>query len=450
MDHKQIINQRQLAWLTSSIVTSGGIISLQNILFRVNEMDAWFCYLLPVLYIFLVAAFFAAISRLFPRKNIFEIAILLLGRTGGTIVILVLLFHFWMIVVRDISTFSRFSSTILLDNTPLEILILLPCLILIYYGKSSFEIIARVNDVFYPLFVLSILLMPLLLTNEMSMRMLTPVLTGSPWNMLSGSFLAVGGAGDIFVIGAFMHMVFNSNQIRSSIRHGMLLGIILLTIVTLLEAIVLGPKIPGNFLYPSYNLVQMIHVTDFLDRLDIILLTIWYPTIICKIVAIYMALLLGLSSIFKNRDHTVFNKPVALWIAITTLTSFKSTTEIFAFANFSSPLIVLGYQPLVMALLYVIARMKYRKKGASTLSIESHSMKVELQGPVKYLRLLWLGNLLMLAALGFIVIGLMFSKYIPLIGDICAVCYFLCLFLTTFSTHMEINKLKKVNSSAPT
>ena len=32
---------------------------------------------------------------------------------------------------------------------------------------------------------------------------------------------------------------------------------------------------PANFIYPAYNLVQVIHVTDFLDRLDIVLLTMY-------------------------------------------------------------------------------------------------------------------------------------------------------------------------------
>ena len=92
---------------------------------------------------------------MFPKMNIFEISKHLLGRWGGTVVNLFILFHFWQIVVRDISSVSRFNSTLLLHNTPLEILILLPCLLLIYFGKSSVEVIARVNDLFYPLFVIT-------------------------------------------------------------------------------------------------------------------------------------------------------------------------------------------------------------------------------------------------------------------------------------------------------
>lgn len=438
MDHKQVINQRQLSWLVASIVTSGGIMSLQNILFRVNEMDAWFSYLLPVFYIFLVATFFATLSRMFPGKHIFEISMLLLGRIGGSIATLIILFHFWMIVIRDISNTSRFTSTILLNNTPIEILILLACLLLVYYGKSSLEIIARVNDVFYPLFVISILLMPLLLSNEIFFRLITPVLTCSPMNLFNGGLLALGGAGDVFFIGAFMHTIVNSRQIHSSIRHGMMLGILLLTLVTVLEVFVLGPKMPGNFLYPPYNLVQMIHVTDFLDRLDIIILTIWFPTVACKIVAIYMGLLIGLSSLMKESDHTLLNRPVALFIVVTSLLSFNSSTELFAFSNFSSPVIVLAYQPLIMGVLYFIAR---RKKGSHTIALSCNGPKMQqagLSGKNSHGAWVRYGNMIVVSALLLLILGLSISRYIPLIGAICGGGYFLCLMLTTLTTHKEV------------
>lgn len=98
----------------------------------------------------------------------------MLGRFAGTVINLIMLFHFWQIVMRDISSVSRFSTTLLLHNTPLEILTLLPCLLLIYFGKSSVEVIARVNDLFYPLFVITVLSMPLLLSNEFYLRSLHP------------------------------------------------------------------------------------------------------------------------------------------------------------------------------------------------------------------------------------------------------------------------------------
>ncbi|WP_222708645.1 endospore germination permease [Paenibacillus sp. N3.4] len=442
-----MINQRQLAWLASSVITSGGILTLQNVLIRVSQMDAWYSYLLSIFYVFVIAAFFGYLAKVYPQKHIFEVSKEILGVWGGTIVNLLILFHFWQMVVRDISSMAKFSSTLLLHNTPLEILMLLPCLLLIYFGKGSMEVVARVNDLFYPLFVITIIMMPLLLSNEFYIQLMTPSLTIPFQHLAASNLLTLGGAGDVFILGAFLHMVYNANHIRSSIRHGTLLGIFLLTLLLFLIIVVLGPKMPGNFLYPTYNLVQMIHITDFLDRLDIIMLTIWFPTVACKIIAIYMALLLGISAIINERNYPIFNKPVALFIAITTFLSFKSTTELLSFSNFSSPIIVLIYQPLVMGLIFILSVRKQKKNPETVKSKDETDPTMNPSKQVKsrftYKQWLWSGNLLLAFSTVCVTIGLMFSTYKPIIGIVCGLGFGCSLLLIGVTTYMEVSLLKQ-------
>jgi spore germination protein KB len=452
VDHRQILNQRQLSWLTASIVSSSGILSLQNVLIRVGETDAWLSYLMPMIYLFLIAAFFAYLAKKFPRKHIFEISMLLLGRWGGTCLNVVLLFHFWMIILRDICSFSKFTTTILLERTPFEILILLPCLVLMYYGRTSMEVIARVNDIFYPLFVVSIVVMPIFLSNEMYLGMLKPYLSSPPLNILNGNLLTIGGVGDVFVLGAFLHTLYNSNQIRSSIRHGALLGTGILTLITLMEIMVLGPKMPGNFLYPTFNLVQMIHITDFLDRLDLVMLIIWFPTITCKILAIYLALLIGISSLLKERNYPVFNKPAALFVAITTLLSFRSATELFSFANFSAPVIVLGYQPIVMIILVIAIRIRKRHLAENEQRSETVPASETSTGKasgswlsrLSYKNWLRISNGLLAFCFILAAIGLFYGRTSPTLGLAFAAGYFICEVLLIWSTYRELIKLKQI------
>ncbi|MEC0227460.1 GerAB/ArcD/ProY family transporter [Paenibacillus alba] len=454
MDRKQVINQRQLSWIASSVITSGGILTLQNVLIRISQMDAWYSYLLSVFYVFGVASFFGYLTKTFPERNIFEISKELLGQWGGTIINLMILFHFWQIVTRDISAVSRFSSTLLLHNTPLEVLILLTCFLLIYFGKSSVEVIARVNDLFYPLFVITILIMPLLLSNEFYFRLVTPAMTMPLQHVATSSLLTIGSAGDIFILGAFLHMMYNANQVRSSIRHGSLLGIFLLTYLIFAILVVLGPKMPGNFIYPTYNLVQMIHVTDFLDRVDIIMLMVWYPTVTCKIIAIYMALLLGISSLLNKRNYPTINKPVSLLMALTTYLSFKSSTELLDFSNYCSPIIVLAYQPLVIGLLLLASLRKQRHNPAKvstsaedTNPVTKPTQKVpKLSQRLSYRQWLWSGNALMVFSAVCLLFGLMFSKYHPAIGTICAIGFACGLFLTSLTTYMEVSLLKQAEA----
>jgi spore germination protein KB len=452
MDHTQILNQRQLSWLTASIVSISGFVSLENVLIRISETDAWLSYLMPMVYLFLIAAFFTYLAKKFPRKHIFEISTLLLGRWGGTCLNVVVLFHLWIILLRDISVTSKFNNTILLERTPFEILILLFCLVLMYYGRTSMEVIARVNDIFYPLFVVSIVMMPILLSNEISLGLLRPNLSMPPLNILQGNFLAFGDVGDVFVLGAFLHTLVNSNQIHSSIRHGALLGIGILTLTTLMVIVVLGPKMPGNFIYPPFNLAQMIHITDFLDRVDLIMLIIWFPTITCKILAVYLALLIGISSLVKEKNYAIFNKPTALFVAITSLLSFRSATDLFSFANFSAPLIALGYQPIVMIILMIAVRIRKshlpENEQCSETVPASDTSTGKASGSwlsrLSYKSWLRISNGLLALCFILAAIGLFYGRTNPSLGLAFTVGYFICGVLLIWSTYRELIKLKQI------
>jgi Ca2+/Na+ antiporter len=195
----------------------------------------------------------------------------------------------------------------------------------------------------------------------------------------------------------------------------------------------------------------MIHVTDFLDRLDIVLLTIWLPVLACKMIAIYLAILLGISSIIKERNYPIINKQVALLVGFTTILSFKSITELLAFANFSMPIIVLAYQPLVIGILFAASKIKQRKQahqvvatggsGNSTVTPTQQTTKITVR--FSYKQWVWSGNILMVFSTVCIAIGLAFGKYKPIIGTACALCFGCCLFLSLLTTYMEVNLSKQ-------
>ena len=166
---------------------------------------------------------------------------------------------------------------------------------------------------------------------------------------------------------------------------------------------------------------------------------------------IYMAILLGISSIMKERNYNVINKQVGLLMGFTTILSFKSMTEFLSFANFSMPLIVLAYQPLVIGILFTAARIKGRKQpqvaalprdsGNSNTAPAEHVTKTTAR--FSYKQWVWFSNILMVVSTACIVIGLAFGKYKPIMSIACAMCFACCLFLSLVSTYMEVNLSKQ-------
>jgi spore germination protein KB len=455
MQKAQIINERQIGWLTAAILAGGGLVSVQNVLIRISRVDTWFVYLLPTLYVFVVVAIFSYLAKTFPRKHLFDIMFELFGRWGGGVLNAVFIFHIWLILLRDLALFNRFFSTILLPQTPIEILSMLFMFVLVYYGRSSLEVVARVNDVFFPLFVLIILVIPFALSNEVHVGLMQPIMATSYWKFLSSNLIASSWFSDIFVMGAFLHMLHNAKQLSAGLRRGTTISAFVLTLTLLTEVAVFGPYLPGNFMYPSYSLVQQIHITDFLDRVDLILLMIWFPTTACKVLTVYIALLTGLSSFTKRRDPAVFNKPLALFLLISALVSFQSTTEVFSFGNYSSLAIVLAYQPLFLVLLLVGTRLRLRRNKGQTAEAAAPAPGDSRRKPrnplwvrfsAKYPYPIWFkaSNAVLVCLIAVTTCGFFLGHRWAFGGQACGLLFIVGMFVFLFTTFAEIKTVQDI------
>jgi spore germination protein (amino acid permease) len=452
MSEKKIVNPRQIGFLTAALLTGGGLISVQNVLIRLSHGDTWFTYVLPTVYAFLVIALFGYLSKLFPKKQLYEITFELFGKWFGGLLNVLLLAHLWFSLTRDMSLFNRFFSTTLLPRTPLEILTLLLVGVLVFYGRTSLEVVARVSDIVFPLFVLIMLAAPVVLLNEIRFSYLQPVMTTSLWDFAAGGTIASGWYGDIFAMGAFIHMIYSHQELKAGLRRGVLLATMLLTLSILTEVAVFGPFLPGNFIYPSYNLVQQIHITDFLDRVDIVMLMVWFPIACCKLCTIYIALLIGINTFMHKSDQHVLNKPVGTLLLIVSLAAFRSTTEVFDFGNFSTTAIVLATQPLLIVLLFLRARMRMRHKRLESapptrdVPPGNQGSDGEIQGSVwkrlsaRYPYPTWLraGNVIVVGQAVVACAGFIFGRQYAWVGNVCGLLFVAGVVLLLFTTFAEV------------
>ncbi|MGB8956423.1 MAG: GerAB/ArcD/ProY family transporter, partial [Tumebacillaceae bacterium] len=166
---KIMLNDRQFSFLTCVLMAAGGLVSLPKALIGASEQDAWMTELGGALYGLVICAFFSYLSRRFPQKNLFEIAHIVAGRWGGSLINLLCLVYLWMINVRATRGFADFLNSTLLERTPEEISIYIFTIVLIYYGASSIEVTARVADFIIPVFLLFMWSLPLILANEFSL-----------------------------------------------------------------------------------------------------------------------------------------------------------------------------------------------------------------------------------------------------------------------------------------
>lgn len=446
MDRRQIINHRQITWLICTLISAGGLLMVQRELLRIATVDAWFCYLPAIGYALLVVVVLRRLAVSHPGKHIFEITTVLCGSWGGRIVNALLLFHIWAMLVRNISALSGFIKTTMLPNTPHEIIILCFIAVIMYFGGTSVEVSARVNDILFPMFFLAILSLPIVLANEFSFERIQPVLVNPAVNLAMASLINAGWFGDIFIAGVFMDAFARPGQFAASLRHSVILAGFLLTLLTSTIVGVMNSNLAAKTIYPSYTLVRQIHISDFLDRVDPFVLSVWVPVTMIKYSVLFLAFLIGVHSFSrtKSRDYRYLARPVGWFLMFTTIFAFRNIMETFEFGNYGTILFVAAIQLPILLLLWSLDRWKTRRSGgpaAESPAADAAELHRLLSRRRRSTHLLLLGCAAMIA------FGLMLGYRHAWAGIAAAVGFGVCLLGAVFTSRSEMSVFTNHNPS---
>lgn len=451
--HVHMLNERQLAWMIITILISGGLMSLPRTLIQIARLDAWFAQVGGLLFAMFVAFFFFQCARKFPRKNLFEVTFELCGRYVGGAINAVFIGYIWMSLIRDIREFADFINSTLLMKTPLEFTILLLVMVMVYYCKSSVEVVARVNDLMIPVFLLVQFALPLLLTNEFSTTRLEPILGNGIVNVLEGNVLSIGCYGDLLVVGAFLHTLTTSRQVHTALKHGIVAAAFGLTLPLLLCISVLGSTVSARTMYPVYTMVEQIHITDYLDRLELVMLSVWLPLYVLKCCFLLTAILVGFNAFTGQHNQQLYAKQVGWFLQVTTALAFRSVVETFDYGNFGTLLIALGIQmPLYLVLLVLLMRHETdpaeRKADQVLREQEQEDEKKYQEQQSSWFNSVrrktwsrWTVGLLGICA-AFLIAGGIMGKDWSIVGSICGFGYVGALLVMLVTTYMEMSKIR--------
>lgn len=434
MIHKQVINHRQISWLVGTVLLTGMMISFFRTLTEVAMMDAWFSQVLPVCFAIMIAFVLAELTRAYPGKNIFEIAFIVFGKWVGGAVNIILLLYIWLIICLDIKGACKFLHTTLLPQTPLEIILIVFILLIMYYGKTSLEVAARVNEIYFPAFFLLAMGMYFFLSNEYSIERLEPILSSSMNRILVSNFVSVGIYGDILLFGAFLHASTHPRFFFAAMKHGILIVGFSATMLLFVLLGVMGYTIASRLNFPMFILVQQIHITDFLDRVEIVMFSLWFPAFTIKVIVAYLAFLVGLGSFGGQAQYHVYNFPTGWLMTVTSLLVFQRVPDLDAFLSYSMPLLAIIIQIPLLSILYIKARVN--RKMETQVSIPEGTKLFRF-----YRFCVWLGTISLAACMLTILVGDLFLNKSVMGGVFTAIAYIFFFLLTLLASYAEMQAL---------
>lgn len=347
------ITRRQILMLGLALALDAAVVSLPNQMINLAKMDAWLSYIAAMFVILVGLWFLSRSAARFPGKDLFEALVLRFPIVGRLLSLLIIVFLFY-IVVRDVRVLTEFVSITLLPNTPLVMISMLIVLCIVFISRRGPAVIGRMTELWVPLLILFLLSIPFFLFPEFESHYAFPMFYEGLGPPLLGTWYALGYIGEL----AILPFLFASGRYR--FREGFLslaLGTILLVLVHFYLILAMGVHVAGKMLFPLYETVRLIRVTDFLDRFDLPLLLVYLPVVITKASFIMYAVMHGLKRVVPVLSMKELVFPFGVWVFVCSFWFFENSVQLFNM-NRVWPVYVIFCTVLIPGLLFIMLRVK--------------------------------------------------------------------------------------------
>lgn len=285
------LSTHQLFMLIFTFVIGNSILLYIHPVIHAAGQDAWISCLLAVIPALLVTMFAAKAGLYNPDLTFLANCRRLLGKWLGTAVVVVYLVH-WVTAVGSILKYaSDFIITLLLEQTPNMVFVCTMLLLAVYAVLAGGILsLGRLAEVFGLISVFGLLFLFVMLIPYVQVQNLLPIYADHGWAPIVRAmvFPLAFKAETIWVVAIIPFLKDRDKALRTSVRSVLLIALI--GIVTLLFAIlVLGPEVASSQLYPTFDMVSLISIMDFLQNLELVLALAWLLSVFIRL-ALYLFL----------------------------------------------------------------------------------------------------------------------------------------------------------------
>ncbi len=143
------MTSKQLGFMIMGTLVGVNFLTIPRIASERAGQDAWIAVLIGALLPLLVLVLIERLGRQFPEMDFIQMSQFLFGRIGGSLLVIILIFHMIIGVAREIARFAFVESIFLLPLTPIWVISLLILLVSLYIAGQGAQVVARLNELLF-------------------------------------------------------------------------------------------------------------------------------------------------------------------------------------------------------------------------------------------------------------------------------------------------------------
>jgi len=310
------ISARQYMIVVALYTVGDALLYIPSMLASAAKQDAWIAALLGSVYGFCLGLLYTALGKRFPHVTITKFSELILGTWLGRTAALMFISYFFIDASLMLLEIGDFITMQLMPETPIEAILVLFAVIVVFGTRLGVEPIARTSELLFPWFLLLFFILVISLLPLVKITNVQPVYDGGFMPIFRGSLTFLGYMLETIVVTMMFPFV---NQPKAAVKghfYGILIGSLFLTVFCLICIMVLGTTFTTLYAYPSYALAQKISIGNFFERIEVFFAVIWFITLYVKISVCYSATSLGLAQVFKMSSYRAVTYPLAMIMVI--------------------------------------------------------------------------------------------------------------------------------------
>jgi spore germination protein KB len=360
LPEKGKISSLQAVFLLVMSVFATVILFVPGVSASYARQDAWISILLTAAAGLIIALIAVKLGRYFPGKTLFEYLEIMLGKTSGKAVGALYLFWFLYIAAAIVREYVSFL-VIFFPRTPQVVMSAAGIMAVAYAVYGGLEVLARANQVFFPVIMVSFLVLAFLSIPQMDFINLLPVLEASPASIVKGALVPLGWFGEIFVISVLLPYVNRSEQARRIALTSVLIitSVFEMSIMGVIS--IFGPSVTASYFLALLNGARMIHIANFIERLEALLVLIWILSGGIKLGVFYWTTVLGSAQMASLKDYRALVPPVGAAILALSIFNFTSTMDLVGFGSTAWPFYALTFELIIP--LFLLAAAAIGKAG---------------------------------------------------------------------------------------
>lgn len=313
--------------------------------------DAWISSLVALVGVSAIACLITGLAVRFPRENMVQYSIRLLGPWAGRAVSLIYLWLFLQVAALE----TRFYADVLISGfltvTPISFIVIVMVFAASVAAIAGIEVIARIADLFLTLIFVLIVSTVLIALPKADFTLIQPVLARGWGPVWRGAVIPTAMSVHLGVTVFLVPSLARPQKARTWVTGAVALAFLSMAIFSIVTVIQLGPTEAARSVFPVMRMVRAVRISSFLERVEAITIFAWGLGIFIGLSTYITVGARGLAHLFSLSDYRPLVPPMAvIWVVLSIhlVEDIFQLRELLLYRNFGPYILFLLLAPVLV------------------------------------------------------------------------------------------------------